>query len=72
MKLSKETLAIIKNYATINNNLLFKPGNKLSTIAVGSTVLSTTTVPENFDKEFDAANVKFGEIENLRKLYRCI
>ncbi|MFM7048805.1 MAG: tetratricopeptide repeat protein [Polynucleobacter sp.] len=27
---------------------------------------------ENFDREFDAANVKFGEIENLRKLYRCI
>jgi TPR repeat protein len=27
---------------------------------------------ESFDREFDAANVKFGEIENLRKLYRCI
>jgi hypothetical protein len=52
MKLSKETLSVIKNYATINNNLLFKPGNKLSTIAVGSTILSTATVSETFDKEF--------------------
>ena len=52
MKLSKETLSVIKNYASINNNLLFKPGNKLSTIAVGSTILSTATVSETFDKEF--------------------
>lgn len=57
MKLSKETLAIIKNYASINSNLLIKPGNKLSTIAVGSTILSTSTVTDNFDKEFPIYDV---------------
>jgi len=47
MKLSKETLALIKNYASINSNLLLKAGNKLSTIAVGNTIMSTVTVPRN-------------------------
>jgi TPR repeat protein len=27
---------------------------------------------ENFDAEMDAANVAFGKIENMRKLYKCI
>ena len=53
MKLSKETLAIIKNYATINTNLLLKPGNKLSTLTAGvSVVMSTVDITESFDKEF--------------------
>lgn len=27
---------------------------------------------ENFDAEFDAANVAFGKIDNMRRLYKCI
>jgi hypothetical protein len=27
---------------------------------------------ENFDTEMDEANVAFGKIENMRKLYKCI
>jgi hypothetical protein len=58
MKLSKETLAIIKNYATINTNLLLKPGNKLSTITAGvSTIMSTVDIVESFDKEFPIYDV---------------
>jgi hypothetical protein len=52
MKLSKETFNIIKNYASINNNLVIKPGNKLSTIAVGNTIFSYTNVAEVFPLEF--------------------
>jgi hypothetical protein len=52
MKLSKETLGLIKNYASINNNLLFKPGNILSTIAVSNTIMSSCTVAETFPSEF--------------------
>ena len=57
MKLSKETLALIKNYASINNNLLFKPGNVLSTIAVSNTIMSSSTVAETFPSEFGIYDV---------------
>ena len=57
MKLSKETLALIKNYASINNNLLFKPGSTLSTIAVSNTIMSSSTVTETFPSEFGIYDV---------------
>lgn len=57
MKLSKETLALIKNYASINSNLLLKAGNKLSTLAVGNTIMSTVTVAETFPSEFGIYDV---------------
>ena len=57
MKLSKETLGLIKNYASINNNLLFKPGNILSTIAVSNTIMSSCTVAETFPSEFGIYDV---------------
>jgi len=57
MKLSKETLSIIKNYANINSNLLFKPGNTISTIAVGSEIMSTVTVAETFPEQFGIYDV---------------
>lgn len=52
MKLSKETLAIIKNFSSINSNLLLKPGNKLSTISSQKNVMSDTVVAETFPSEF--------------------
>lgn len=52
MKLSKETTALLRNYATINGNLLIKPGNKLSTISASKAVYSSATVKEDFPTEF--------------------
>lgn len=52
MKLSKETLALFKNYAGINSNLLLKTGNKLSTISSQKNVMSDVTVTETFPVEF--------------------
>ena len=52
MKLSKETLALFKNYAGINSNLLLKAGNKLSTISSQKNVMSDVTVTETFPVEF--------------------
>ena len=48
MKLSKDTIAIIKNFAGINSNLLLKQGNKLSTISAQKNVMSDVTVTETF------------------------
>ena len=52
MKISKETLSVLKNFATINGNILIKAGNRLSTISAQKNVMASTTVQENFDGEF--------------------
>lgn len=48
MKLSKETVAIFKNFAGINSNLLLKNGNKLATISAQKNVMADVTVTETF------------------------
>ena len=52
MKLSKETLSGLKNFATINGNILIKAGDRLSTISAQKNVMASTTVKEHFDSEF--------------------
>lgn len=51
MKISKETLEVLKNYSAINPNLVIKEGNKLSTIAEAKNIMASTTVVETFPKE---------------------
>ena len=48
MKLSKETVGLIKNFAGINSNLLLKEGNKLSTISAQKNVMADVVVTESF------------------------
>lgn len=52
MKISTETLAILKNFSTINSNITFKPGNTLRTVSNGNSIFSQATVAETFDREF--------------------
>lgn len=52
MKLSKETIAVFKNFAGINGNLLLKSGNKLATISAQKNVMADTVVTETFPSEF--------------------
>jgi hypothetical protein len=51
MKISKETLEVLKNFSAINPNLIINEGNKLSTIAEAKNIMATTTVAETFPKE---------------------
>lgn len=48
MKLSKETVGLIKNFAGINSNLLLKSGNKLATISAQKNVMADAVVTETF------------------------
>lgn len=48
MKLSKETVALFKNFAGINSNLLLKSGSKLATISAQRNVMADATVAETF------------------------
>ncbi len=52
MKLSEGTVAILKNFSTVNQSLQFKAGNTLKTISPLKTIFVEATVDENFPKEF--------------------
>jgi len=51
MKISKETLDVLKNFSVVNPNLVIKEGNKLSTIAEAKNIMAAANVPETFPKE---------------------
>jgi len=52
ISLSQRTLNILKNFSTINSNILVKPGNKLVTISPIKNVMAEATIEEDFDIEF--------------------
>lgn len=52
MQISDKTVEILKNFSSINTNILIRPGNKLSTITVGQNIFATAEIPETFDREF--------------------
>lgn len=51
MKISAETVQILKNFSVINPGLIIKEGNILSTMDPNKTVLAKATVKETFPKE---------------------
>jgi len=52
MKLSDNTIAILKNFATINPSILVRPGSTLSTISQQKSIFAKATVEETFPREF--------------------
>jgi hypothetical protein len=52
MKLSENTINVLKNFSTINQSLLFKTGTLLKSISPLRTIFVEATVDENFTKEF--------------------
>ena len=52
MKLSNDTREVLKNYASINANLLVTAGNKIATMSQMKNIVSTATVPDTFDSDF--------------------
>lgn len=57
MKLSKETIAILKNFATIQPNLMFKAGNELKTIAEAKNIVAKATITEQIPQDFGIYDV---------------
>ena len=52
MKLSDNTLTILKNFAGINNSILVKEGNSLRTISVAKNILAEADIKEEFPRDF--------------------
>ena len=45
MEISANTVNILKNFASVNSNIIIKPGKKLMTISEAKNILAEATVP---------------------------
>ena len=52
MKLSNDTREVLKNYSTINANLLVTSGNQIATMSQMKNIVSKATLPDTFETEF--------------------
>jgi len=51
MQISNETIQVLKNFATINSNILIRKGKTLSTISTAKNIFAKATVAEDFPEE---------------------
>ncbi len=49
MKLSEDTLNVLKNFSTINPSLLIKPGKTISTVSPNKTIMAVANTEEHFN-----------------------
>lgn len=68
MKLSEQTIKILKNFAGINQSILFRPGSMISTISNAKDMVAEATIEEEFPIEF--ALYDLIEFLNTLKLFR--
>lgn len=52
MKLSIETISVLKNFSTINANLMVKAGSSLSTMSAMKNIVAKADVTETFPSDF--------------------
>ena len=52
MNISTDTIAVLKNFSDINQNILIKPGNTVQTISTMKNILAEAEITEKFDSEF--------------------
>ena len=52
MKLSENTVTLLKNFSNINQSILFKQGKSLRTISVMKNILAEATINEELPKDF--------------------
>ena len=87
MKLTDDTVQILKNFSGINQSLLFKSGNTLKTISPLKTIYVEANVSENFPRDFalydlnkllakislyKEADLSFGEERTIRQGVRLL
>ena len=57
MKLNKETVEILRNFASINTNLVIHPGKKISTMSATKDILAEYEGVDNFQKQVSIFNL---------------
>jgi hypothetical protein len=68
MKLSNETLSVLKNFGAINQGIMFKKGSKLRTISSLKSILAEVTIKENIPSDFGVYDLNnFLSVVSLHK-----
>jgi hypothetical protein len=57
MKLSTDTLAVLKNFANIQPNLMFRSGTEVKTIAEAKNIVAKATITESIPQDFGIYDV---------------
>ena len=52
MKITRQTIDILKNFSDINPSILVKPGSKLETLSAMKNILAESSVTEDFQQQF--------------------
>lgn len=52
MKLSPETISILRNFSQINQSIYFRKGNKIRTMTLMENIFAEATVDETFESDF--------------------
>jgi hypothetical protein len=58
MKISKNTIEVLKNFSSINQNILIKKGSTLSTRTVAKNLFATAVVDTEFPQDFGIYNLQ--------------
>lgn len=67
MKLSENTLAILKNFGTINAGIVLNPGNELAAISFTKTIMGVAKIPETLPTTFGIYDISrfLGNVSQL-------
>lgn len=52
MKLSEQTVTVLKNFSTINPSILFREGNEVTTMSPQKTIVARYKSAESFERDF--------------------
>lgn len=68
MKLSNDTINLLKNFATINQGILFKQGKTIKTVSSHKNILAQATITEEIPTEFGVYDLNnFLSVVSLHK-----
>jgi hypothetical protein len=68
MKLSNETLSVLKNFGTINQGIFFKQGKTLKTVSPHKNILAEVTIKEEIPADFGVYDLNnFLSVVSLHK-----
>ena len=68
MKISAETISVLKNFSAINQSIIFKEGNVIKTISPQKTVMASATVADEFPREAGIYNL--GQLLATLSMYK--
>lgn len=68
MKLSNETISVLKNFGNINQGIYFKKGTTLKTVSAHKNILAETTITEDIPTDFGVYDLNnFLSVVSLHK-----